>query len=396
MKGKLLIAAIAFSLTLLGLVASNTYPIWMIGTMLIVLLGISSYMIEQRFSSLLVPAGHDLEEAESVHTFEGSKETIHMGKSESNALEETVLPASRGEESEAALDVEDPLEKDDIIETVEELEVAVSEPETAEESLEEDSIPQGMDTIQTEEDESEWFIENTEENGLNEVLSEEAAAHVESEEIVSDLSEIESMLSDDSVEDESEPEDIEEASDEVLEDSEDSEDSIDNEELHEKEEVETSDEQEDLEDLLFEEGLPTEELDSTTDDAEIPLSPEEAGESIAPQESESEGLPERPRIMREVMKTMIEQISLSRNLYSSDQMENMIKHYLHPSLHDQDYYTFSRILMDHYISSGQFEDLEMFIKGIRERFKAYPYIQMDLEQTNEYAVEQLSEIKTIE
>ncbi|MFP3470824.1 hypothetical protein R0J90_12350, partial [Micrococcus sp. SIMBA_144] len=79
-------------------------------------------------------------------------------------------------------------------------------------------------------------------------------------------------------------------------------------------------------------------------------------------------LPNRHRIMREVMKTMIEQISLSRSLLTTDQMENMIKHYLHPSLHDQDYYRFARILMDHYISTEQYVDLCMFIKGIEDRF----------------------------
>ncbi len=134
--------------------------------------------------------------------------------------------------------------------------------------------------------------------------------------------------------------------------------------------------------------------DAKEEDMNSPL--EDMPETVDHDHRVVEDLPQRTRIMREVMQTMIEQISLSQSLYSSDQMENMIKHYLHPSLHDQDYYTFARILMDHYISTEQFEDLRMFIKGIKERFKDYPYIQMDLEQTNEYASEKQREIKTIE
>ena len=391
-KGKILIASVAFGLTLLGLVASSQYPIWMIGIMLLVLLGISSYMIEQRFSGLLVLAtGTEVEEKQPVYAYEEPEKTLHYETDEHVDAPETwendtEIPVSIQKETET-LELEE-IDEILIVNTENDLQDSSEQDEREmdmdEGSVDDASTAEETESLHLEEDESEWFIENASENGLNEEIE-----NVEEERVVVDneLSEIESMIN---------------GSDEITEDR--------NEEKEVIQEIfdDKIDQDEDLESLpIIEEELEEPEYegpeviegeldlhDAKEEDMNSPL--EDMPETVDHDHRVVEDLPQRTRIMREVMQTMIEQISLSQSLYSSDQMENMIKHYLHPSLHDQDYYTFARILMDHYISTEQFEDLRMFIKGIKERFKDYPYIQMDLEQTNEYASEKQREIKTIE
>ncbi|TMU85712.1 hypothetical protein FGG79_10920 [Bacillus sp. BHET2] len=399
-KGKIMIASVAFGLTLLGLVASSQYPIWMIGIMLLVLLGISSYMIEQRFSGLLALAtGTEVEEKQAVYTYEEPKKTLQSETDENVGAPETWendrgIPVSIEEETET-LELD---ETDEILIVNTEIDLKESseqdelDTDMDEVSMEDDSKAEEAESFHLVEDESEWFIENASENELNEEIE-----NVEEKRVAVDngLSEIESMIngSDEKAEDRNEEKEaIQEVFDAKIDKNEDA------------EKIESlPDFEEELEEPEYKgpNGIEGEldHHDAKEEDMQSPL--EDMLENVDHDHREVEDLhmnelPQRTRIMREVMKTMIEQIALSQSLYSSDQMENMIKHYLHPSLHDQDYYTFARILMDHYISTEQFEDLQMFIKVIEERFKDYPYIQMDLEQTNDYASEKQSEIKTIE
>jgi len=386
-KGKLLIAGIAFGLTLLGLVASTQYPIWMIGIMLMVLLGLSSYVIEQRFSGLLVLATGtemDLEEEpmQIVHEHKGLKDNLHNKKDETEAEEEKF---DLIEDTVNSVPVEEeiaPIELEELYE----IEVDVAEEDfEIDGSIKQDEPLQAIDIIEVnpaaetepkkvDDDESEWFIGNAGEYEDNEAKKEIEEGN-ESSDIV--LSEIERLIIDETDETiENENEEMKDVVDDQLEPVEDLEDLPGSED--------------ELEDVLvddFVEGEDPEIFEDTEDSI---------AEDISEEDLHVHALPKRSRIMREVMKTMIEQITLSKSILSSHQIENMIKHYLHPSLHDQDYYTFARVLMDHYISTEQYDDLQMFTDGISKRFNEYPYIKMDIEQTNEFAWEKLNEIKLTE
>lgn len=365
-KGKLLIAGVSFGLTLLGLVATTLYPMWVISLMLLALLTILSYMMEQRFGrQLLVAAGPDSdvneEQWHEMHEHKEFKVDLHNDEDVSNEV-------STVKDEEEIVSVEE-LVEEIVSKAPKEEETAHGEEATA--TLEDikplqehdEILPGHVDTeiasTQIQEDESEWFIENA--NELNEVpdVTEEDIGLFEG-----DLSEIESMINES---DETAVEETEET------------------EIYMEELAEIIDESnetvaEELAEPVIAGGEA--DLEGSIDEEEESMESQPVIDEVFMDE-----LPKRTRIMREVMKTMIEQITLSRSLLTTDQMENMIKHYLHPSLHDQDYYTFARILMDHYISTEQYEDLNMFIKGIEERFREYPYITMDLDQTKEYAWE---------
>ncbi|QHE62354.1 hypothetical protein FHE72_16025 [Rossellomorea vietnamensis] len=366
--GKLLIAGVSFGLTLLGLVASAQYPMWLIGLVLLALLAILSYVMEQRFSGLLVvAAGHDQDvKEEQWHETPANvefefKSDLHSDKEVSNEVSEVkdVEEIASVEESVNEIESEDHNQEDMVLrkETLETFEDI--EPLQEQEEVMPVHVVQETASTQVQEDESEWFIENA-----NELNEEPDVTEEDFELFEGDLSEIESMIND--------PEEI------AVEETEET-------EVYMEELAEIIDESDEP---VFEE---IEEPVSAGEEAVLEDSIDGEDELIDHNRAEDDAfidqLPMRSRIMREVMKTMIEQITLSRSLLSDDQMENMIKHYLHPSLHDQDYYTFARMLMDHYISTKQYKDLNMFIKGIEERFREYPYIIMDIDQTKEYAWE---------
>jgi hypothetical protein len=377
-KGKLLIAGIAFGLTLLGLVASTQYSIWMIGIMLMILLGLSSYMIEQRFSGLIVlTAGTEMDSGEEpvqiVHDHKGLKDHLHNKKDESQ-VEDTV-DSTQVEVEMAPIEMEDLYEIEvDVAEEESENDTSIEQDEPLQASEIKEIIPTvETESIKVDDDESEWFIENANEyediGKMNETEEEN-----ESSDIV--LSEIERLINEPDETIEYEKEEMKEAFED------------DSEAVEDLEGLLASEDE--LEDALVDDFVEDEkaEISEGTQDRIV--------EGISEEDLHVHAFPKRSRIMREVMKTMIEQITLSKSILSSHQMENMIKHYLHPSLHDQDYYTFARILMDHYISTGQYEDLHMFTDGIAKRFIGYPYIQMDIEQTNEFAWKKLNEIKMTE
>jgi hypothetical protein len=364
--GKLLIAGVSFGLTLLGLVASAQYPMWLIGLMLLALLAILSYVMEQRFSGLLVVAEGDDQDVKEEQWHETPahdefKFDLHSDKEASNEVSEVkdVEEIARVEESVKEIEYEDHKQGDML--GVKETSETFEDIEPLQEDVE--ILPVHVDTeitsTQVQEDGSEWFIENA-----NELNEEPDATEEDIELLEGDLSEIESMINESDEAAAEETEDQEVSTEELAEIFNEGDGPV----VEEIEEPVSAGEEAVLEDSIDGEDELMDhhhaEVDATIDE-----------------------LPKRSRIMREVMKTMIEQITLSRSLLTDDQMENMIKHYLHPSLHDQDYYTFARILMDHYISTKQYEDLDMFLKGIEERFREYPYIIMDLDQTKEYAWE---------
>jgi hypothetical protein len=368
MQGKLLIAGVSFGLTLLGIVASSLYPMWAIGIMIMILLVFATHLIDQRFSGLQAAATGNESDVYEEHKY-GLQEP-HEFKADIHNVETSERSPEVQENIGAALVQED----ENVIELIksdvyEEEHLNTSEdplaPMNHSESVQVPDEPiielqvsdAASKSTQGQEDESEWFIENAiemieapegaeEKNELFEDELNDLEIMINAPDEIAEVETIETGVSigksAQSIEDGNEP-----ASD------------------AEEEEFVSAGDYVKLEDTINKEDELLENLS-----AEVDVE-----------------LPKRTRIMREVMKTMIDQITLSRGLLTSDQLENMIKHYLNPSLHDQDYYTFARILMDHYILTEQYEELVMFLKGIEVRFKEYPYITMDIEQTKEFAWE---------
>lgn len=83
-------------------------------------------------------------------------------------------------------------------------------------------------------------------------------------------------------------------------------------------------------------------------------------------------------LRQQLFATMISQIKLSRNKISNSHYEKIILDHLHPQLSDHDYYTFVSLLIEHYIHTGQIEELSSLLSQNRVRFEKYPVILQEI------------------
>ncbi|MFD1781127.1 hypothetical protein ACFSFW_20945 [Fredinandcohnia salidurans] len=83
-------------------------------------------------------------------------------------------------------------------------------------------------------------------------------------------------------------------------------------------------------------------------------------------------------LRQQLFATMISQIKLSRNKISNSHYEKIILDHLHPQLSDHDYYTVVSLLIEHYIHTGQIEELSSLLSQNRVRFEKYPVILQEI------------------
>ncbi len=58
-------------------------------------------------------------------------------------------------------------------------------------------------------------------------------------------------------------------------------------------------------------------------------------------------------------KNLLASLYAMRPALSDAEYEQLIHKHLHPRLHEQDYYTFANVLMEHYVASKQYEKLHL-------------------------------------
>ncbi|OMF61757.1 hypothetical protein BK139_05370 [Paenibacillus sp. FSL R5-0490] len=68
------------------------------------------------------------------------------------------------------------------------------------------------------------------------------------------------------------------------------------------------------------------------------------------------------------------QLELARNNLDKDSYEMLVIGCLNPNMQPSDYYTFARLLFDHYIIHKEFDKLLEFAEGLEARFSAYPVL----------------------
>lgn len=84
-------------------------------------------------------------------------------------------------------------------------------------------------------------------------------------------------------------------------------------------------------------------------------------------------------IQQQLFRTMITQVHLMKNQMKASDYEKLIKDHLHPSLSDQDYFTFAHLLIEHYISKRKHHDLQQLLLDLEERFSNYPIIKQEID-----------------
>jgi hypothetical protein len=401
MKAKLFLAGLSFLLTIFALLASYLYPFWLVALMTFVILGITAYFFENRFGQLFfVKDEGDLGIVENEYSFSLDKDHGNIHKE--------MEGFSNKEDADIIVD----LEKTD----THEMKIAILNEETdltvnnsIEPSDEEEKIAEFADLEKEKLDLNE--LEEVYLDELKDFENEDSSIQEESEESTESLEEEEIILnnqSNDSLNDlEKLLSDFEEESMEK------------NEDVLLTNELFTDDitdvEQEDnylekiYESLMHEDIVEDElkeslkEVSSTIEEAETAKI--ELYDKIDNSEEQDE-LKEQVHTMshsnleslnaledeitkqtkKALLETVFAEITLYQSELNTEEFEGYLEHYLQISLSDKDYYSFAKVLMEHYISTRQSLKLNQFINQIEPRFKKYPYLSSEMEYLKELSL----------
>lgn len=110
------------------------------------------------------------------------------------------------------------------------------------------------------------------------------------------------------------------------------------------------------------------------------ISPEKMEQSDAEEEIEAEAskYEQKTTLQEQIFHTMVSQIHLMRKQMRPAEYEKLIQDHMHPALPLQEYYTFASLLIEQYIRSHELEKLKVLLDELKERFKDYPIIQLEI------------------
>lgn len=159
-----------------------------------------------------------------------------------------------------------------------------------------------------------------------------------------------------------------------------------------------SDELYNIEPIVEDDDIHTEASADMVEEQESIQSVEEAVEQVSEEEQGTaddecvtveENNEEVHMLPRPFMKNLLASLYAMRPLLSDEQYEQLIHKHLHPRLHEQDYYTFANVLMEHYVASKQYEKLYDVAKQLYGQYELYPMIQQQLAHMIHYAEQKM-------
>ncbi|KFZ42495.1 hypothetical protein CS060_08005 [Anoxybacillus flavithermus] len=367
-KGIALVLTVACLLSAFGMIAVEQFPLWQAVLFLLLLVIASTYLLEQKLGHLfyarvhehdLIVENDEIDEPKDERP-SSTKETIKEQQGEEirqevETINEEWLETAWTEEVEQQVSIE-PLREadydhmikpitnmDDVIEPLHMIDSDVSNINEATEDI----IQERWDDLLSEEN-----------NVIHERKMEEE----------SDLLDIESLTV------------AEETIDHVIDES------YDLESIAEDDAIYTVDEQqnEDMSVIDIVEQQPSNE-ETIGYVAEERGIQEKKIETVTTQENH-EALRTLPKPF---MKNLLASLSAMRPLLSDEEYEQLIYKHLHPRLHEQDYYTFANVLMEHYVASKQYEKLYDVAKQLYGQYELYPMIQQQLAHMIHYAEQKM-------
>lgn len=153
-----------------------------------------------------------------------------------------------------------------------------------------------------------------------------------------------------------------------------------------------------IEPIVEDDDIHTEASADMVEEQESIQSVEEAVEQVSEEEQGTaddecvtveENNEEVHMLPRPFMKNLLASLYAMRPLLSDEQYEQLIHKHLHPRLHEQDYYTFANVLMEHYVASKQYEKLYDVAKQLYGQYELYPMIQQQLAHMIHYAEQKM-------
>ena len=94
---------------------------------------------------------------------------------------------------------------------------------------------------------------------------------------------------------------------------------------------------------------------------------------------ESTVLDAETALQQQLFSTMIAQLQLARKYMDSQEYEFLIQEHLHEGLSAHDYYSFSSLLIEHYISNREREKLKDLLLYLQAQFSLYPILEMEIQ-----------------
>lgn len=365
-KGIALLLTVACLLSVFGMIAIEQFPLWQAALFLFLLVVTSTYLLEQKLGHLFYARIYE-------HDF--------MIEDDEKGEQENELPSAIKE----VIEQQDKEIQQEEIENVDEESFQVEWPEEIEqqasiELLRENDFDHMIEPIESVDDVIEPLrmvdIDDTSVNETIQDMTEEQWLDLFSEEAIEIIHDENEMKE----EKDSELFDIEtiavveETSEHVSDELYNIEPIVEDDDIHTGASADLVEEQESIQNVEEAIEQVSEEEQGTADDEFITV--EENNEEVH-------------MLPRPFMKNLLASLYAMRPLLSDEQYEQLIHKHLHPRLHEQDYYTFANVLMEHYIASKQYEKLYHIAKQLYGQYDGYPMIQQQLAHMIHYAEQKM-------
>ncbi|WP_035018491.1 hypothetical protein [Anoxybacillus flavithermus] len=365
-KGVALLLAVACLLSMFGMIAIEQFPLWQASLFLFLLVIASTYLLERKLGHLfyvrihehdLIVEGDEKDERKDElpsaieEVVEQQNEEIRQEEIEN--VDEEWFQREWPEEIEQQTSIE-PLRENDFDHMIEPI-------ESVDDVIEPLRMVDSDDTSvnETTEDvaEQQWLDLLSEEN--MEIIHDQNEMKEEKD---SQLLDIETIAV------------VEETSEHVSDELYNIEPIVEDDDIHTEASADMVEEQESIQSVEEAVEQVSEEEQGTADDECVTV--EENNEEVH-------------MLPRPFMKNLLASLYAMRPLLSDEQYEQLIHKHLHPRLHEQDYYTFANVLMEHYVASKQYEKLYHFAKQLYGQYEPYPIIQQQLAHMIHYAEQKM-------
>lgn len=365
-KGVALLLAVACLLSMFGMIAIEQFPLWQASLFLFLLVIASTYLLEQKLGHLfyarihehdLIVEGDEKDEQENElpsaieEVVDQQNEEIRQEEIEN--VDEEWFQREWPEEIEQQASIE-PLRENDFDHMIEPI-------ESVDDVIEPLHMVDSDDTSvnETTEDvaEQQWLDLLSEEN--MEIIHDQNEMKEEKD---SQLLDIETIAV------------VEETSEHVSDELYNIEPIVEDDDIHTEASADMVEEQESIQSVEEAVEQVSEEEQGTADDECVTV--EENNEEVH-------------MLPRPFMKNLLASLYAMRPLLSDEQYEQLIHKHLHPRLHEQDYYTFANVLMEHYVASKQYEKLYDVAKQLYGQYELYPMIQQQLAHMIHYAEQKM-------
>lgn len=365
-KGIALLLTVACLLSVFGMIAIEQFPLWQAALFLFLLVVTSTYLLEQKLGHLFYARiyEHDLivegdEKDEQENELPSAIEEVvdqqngEIRQEEIENVDEEWFQREWPEEIEQQASIE-PLRENDFDHMIEPIESV-------------DDIIEPLHMVDSDDTSVNETTEDVAEQQWLDLLSEENMEIIHDqnemkEEKDSQLLDIETIAV------------VEETSEHMVDESYRIEPIVEDDDIHTEASADMVEEQESIQSVEEAVEQVSEEEQGTADDECVTV--EENNEEVH-------------MLPRPFMKNLLASLYAMRPLLSDEQYEQLIHKHLHPRLHEQDYYTFANVLMEHYVASKQYEKLYDVAKQLYGQYELYPMIQQQLAHMIHYAEQKM-------